>query len=250
MLSPIEKLFFWSGIMQDHAEFFLLSLSYKETDFIRSAQYFRDAFAGLRAEMQSLSASSTNIPVTALTNKIVPLLLQFINFKRLAVRKLLQCDIDLAFTPSFVNHMINEAMEFYRDNCSINAGISSSTTAENILLHKIWLPDAAGHAAAVAADLDPTETMLIKEAKDFKKAFDSLFIKANELGQMLERACLDNGSLEWLNTEAENKISEFICYLDRVRELRSKCKAMGTLKPEMADHMIREENYYLKSIKR
>lgn len=110
-------------------------------------------------------------------------------------------------------------MEFYRDICTINTSIPVDPTVQNIMLRKIWLPDASGHAASISTQLDPTETSLIKEADNYKKAFDNLYIKAVELGQMLERACLANGSLEWLNTEVETKINEFICFLDKVRKL-------------------------------
>lgn len=248
MLSPAYKINFWSGIMRDHAEFFLISLSHRESEFINTAQFFKNAFINIGDESIALKDAQSSVPIAALINKVMPLLLNFINFKRIATRKLLQCDIELSLPPTFINHMINEAMEFYRDLCAMKTGKAMNPTAENILLHKIWLPDASGHAASISAELDPTETMLIKEAEDFKKAFDNLFIKAMELGQMLERTCLDNSSLDWLNNEVEKKIKEFICFLDKVRQLREQCKALGTLKPLIPDHMIREEKYYLASI--
>lgn len=248
MLSPAYKIYFWSGIMRDHAEFFLISLSYRESEFINAAQFFKNTFMNIGKESIALKDEQSSVPIAALINKVKPLLLNFINFKRIATKRLLQCDIELSLPPTFINHMINEAMEFYRDLCDIETCKVMSPTAENILLHKIWLPDASGHAASIAAELDPTETMLIKESEEFKKVFDNLFIKAIELGQMLERTFLDNGSLDWLNTEVEKKIKEFICFLDKVRQLREQCKALGTLKPLIPDHMIREEKYYLASI--
>ncbi len=248
MLSFSERIHFWSGIMRDHCEFFLISLSHRETELINIALFYKNAFINILYESKALSEVQSPIETTDLTNKVLPLLLNFINFKRLALRRLLKCDIELNLTPSFINHMINEAMEFYRDICTINTSIPVDPTVQNIMLHKIWLPDASGHAASISTQLDPTETSLIKEADNFKKAFDNLYIKAVELGQMLERACLANGSLEWLNTEVETKINEFICFLDKVRKLRVCCKALGSLKPLIPDHMIREEKYYLANI--
>ena len=250
MLSPAEVVFFWSGIMRDHAEFQLTTLSSREPEFIRNAQYYKDAFMSLRNEAKQLmDATDPGTGGIALVNKTVPVLLNFINFKRILVRKLLQCDIEIGLTPTFINHMINEAMEFYRDLCMLQSKTPVSPTAENILLHKIWLPDAAGHAAAIASDLDPTEYQLIQQAEEFKNMFEHLFIKAIELGQMLERACLDDGALQWLNEEAEHKIKSFICYLEKILELRQKCKAIGVIKPLMPDHMIREEKYYITKLR-
>ncbi len=250
MLSTASEIYFWSGIMRDHAEMFLTSLSSREQSFIREASCFKNAFSALRDDAKRLHESHNPCTDLSLVNRAFTLLCSFINYKRLAVRKLLKCEIELGLAPTFINHMINEAMEFNRVLNILQANVPINPVMKNIHLHKIWLPDASGHAAAVAAELDPTEAMLIKEAEEFKKAFDNLYIKAVELGQMLERACLENGSLQWLNTQVEKKIDEFICFLDKVRDLRKACKALGTLKPFIPDHMIREEKYYLAKIHR
>lgn len=235
--------------MRDHSEFFLISLSHREAESINTAACFKSTFISLLNEAKSLSGNcSPAINVEQLVNKIMPVLISFINFKRLTLRRLLECCIELNLPPTFVNHMINEAMEFYRELCKINAASTLSPTAENILLHKTWLPDASGHAASIASFLDPVEERLIKEADKFKIEFNALFIKANELDKMLERACLEDGSLEWLNKEVENKINEFVCYLEKIKELRCKCRILGTLKPLIPDHMIREEKYYISNI--
>ncbi|KNF08974.1 hypothetical protein CLPU_4c00200 [Gottschalkia purinilytica] len=249
MLSPSTRIYFWSGIMRDHAEFFLTSLSSRETEFINAAHFYKTAFINIRKEAKMLRNKCDSIATKALVNKVISLLSDFINFKRLATRELLQCNIELGLPPTFVNHMINEAMEFYRELNIMKLGKSMNSVEENILLHKIWLPDAAGHASSIAAELDPTETIMIKEAEKFEKTFNNLFIKARELGQMLERTCLKNGSLEWLNKEVEIEINNFICFLDKIRMLREECKLLGTLKPLIPDHMIREEKYYLYNVK-
>lgn len=247
MLTPAEIIYFWSGIMRDHAEFHIINLSFREREFIQAAQYYKNSFISIQNEAAAIKAPSD---VQSLVKRVLPLLATFISFKQIVLRKLLQCDIELGLTPTFINHMINEAMEFYREMCNIHTSKKMNPTAENILLHKIWLPDASGHAAAIMSDLDPAEALLIKEGEKFKKTFDNLFIKATELGQMLERACLKDGSLELLNEEAEKKISEFICYLEKIKILREKCKAMGAIKPLIPDHMIREEKYYLYNLRR
>ncbi|MBZ4647290.1 MAG: hypothetical protein PWR27_999 [Petroclostridium sp.] len=249
MSNAAQEIFFWSGIMRDHGEFQLITLSSREPQYIITSQYFKNAFISLRNEAEKLLEKPTCPAVKELISRVIPVLVNFINYKRLLVRKLLECDIELGLPPTFINHMINEAMEFYRTLCMIQTNIPRNTTAGNILLHKIWLPDAAGHAAAIASDLDATETILIKEAENFKNTFEHLFIKATELGQMLERTNLNNGSLEWLNEQVEKNIEDFIHFLSKIRDLRKKCKAMSTLKPLFPDHMIREEQYYLSNIK-
>jgi hypothetical protein len=98
--------------------------------------------------------------------------------------------------------------------------------------------------------LDPTEAEKIKEAEVFKMEFNNLYIKAHELGLMLERTGLNDGSLTYLNEQAIEKINCFVCYLDGIMKLRMECKLLGDLNPLLPNHMIREEQYYLDSIKK
>ncbi len=249
MLNPTEELSFWSGIMEDHAEFFLLTLSYREGELIKKAEHYKTQFAQYEMESKDISTkSNSNFSPNFITN-VMATLLDFINFKRQLLRKLLQCQIEINLPPTFVNHQINEAMEFYRSLCMILSNEKVNPVSENILLHKIWLPDAAGHAASISGGLDPTEYLLKKEADEFKNTFEHLFIKATELGMELDRAELSDGSLKYLNEEVDDKITEFICYLDKIKDLRNNCSALSFLKPLFPDHMAREEIYYLSNIK-
>jgi hypothetical protein len=241
MLNENEKLYFWSGIMKDHAEFFLMNLSSREEEFINTAEYFKLQFT----EIQDASRNPIN---DQFIDRVMNLLGEFIQFKQFILRRLLTCSIEISLPSSFINHMINEAMEFFTDLNKIKRPVTIDPIRENINLHKIWLPDAAGHAASIAADLDPVEKEHIKEAEEFEKDFNCLFIKADELGKMLERTELTNGVLDYLNEQAFNKITEFIDYLGRIKNLVSQCKLLGVLKPIIPDHMIREEQYYLDNI--
>ncbi len=238
---------FWSGIMRDHAEFQLMNLSSRESQFAMTSQKFKNIFEQIYSETEKL-IQNPNEQEIEIMRKVCPILIEYINYKKLLLKKLLECDIELNLPPTFVNHMINEAMEFYRTLNMLQSNVPIDKVSENILLHTIWLPDAAGHAASIASNLDPTEALLIKEAEEFKKTFNCLFIKASELEQMLPRVCINSHALEFLNEEVINEISKFICYLEKIKELREKCKAMGTLNPLIPDHMMREEKYYLSKI--
>lgn len=252
MLTPAEELLFWTGIMRDHGEFLVTALSSRERDTVQEAENFRNLFMAFRNDAQALVGTDNATLSLELTARVRPVLINFINFKRQILRRLLQCNIEIGFPPAFINHMINEATEFLRIIDRIlnpNLVIDMVNAAEeNLRLHRIWLPDAAGHAAAVINELDPNEAVLINEAETFKESFEKLFLKAIELSQMLPRASLMDGNLNRFNQEVAVVLNEFVRYLRRLRELRSQCTVLGTLKPLMADHMIREENYYLVNI--
>lgn len=247
MLSPLEELRFWTGIMRDHGEFILTSLSYNEHDAICCANFFKESF--LRLHEQSEKISKVNgADLNSILNQSMSTLLSFINFKRLLLRRSLQCQLNSSLPPTFFNHMINEAMQFCKTILNIRCNIQVNTLEENLNLHKIWLPDAAGHAATIASELDPTEKPLIIEAEEFEKYFNNLTLKVGELSKMLVRTCLTDGALKQLNQDVMKKIKEFICYLNKIRELLIACKVLGVLKPLIPDHMIREEIYYLNRI--
>lgn len=243
MLTPEGTIYFWSGIMKDHAELFLLKLSYREKELIEAASIFKDTFSNIETVIKKGEKDAS-----LMIDYVIPILDDFINYKSYTMKKLLECDIQLNMTPTFINHMINEAMEFNRELLSFKDEYKINPVDEMILMHKIWLPDAAGHAAAIIEGLDPNETELINEANDYELRFRNLFITAVELGKMLNRTGLDNGTLSHLNSQAELLITEFIFFLHRVETARLKCQIMGNIDPFVLDHMIREEQYYLNNI--
>ncbi len=248
MLEPSEEIRFWTGIMRDHGNFILSSLSFNEQEAIQCANYYKEAFSNLHEQSKKLAGTKDSQAFNALLRGCMNLLVCFISFKRMLLGRLLECRLNTSLPPTFYNHMINEALEFYKALVQMQNNLPADTLCENLNLHKIWLPDAAGHAATIASDLDPVEKMLIMEAKEFEKAFNSLTIKTDELSKMIIRTCLGNRALLYLNEEVKKKIEEFICYLCKIRDLTAECKVLGVVKPVMADHMMREENYYLDKI--
>jgi len=241
----MEELSFWTGIMRDHTEFISTSLSSKEMELIRTAEYFKNTWMAIRNEVKGMEKDAPAAKVNSILSRTMTVLVNFIQYKRILLNKSLTCKIEISLPPTFINHMINEAMEFYRTLWILQSNQPLDKTAETLRLHKIWVPDAAGHAASIASGLDPIESMLIKEAEGYKKTFDDMTIKVMELGQMLERAGLKDGTLEEFNEEVVIVINSFICYLGKILELKSKCKVLAIFKPLTPDHMAREENYYL-----
>ncbi|HHT38675.1 MAG TPA: DUF2935 domain-containing protein [Mollicutes bacterium] len=241
MLSNNETICFWSGIMRDHEEFLTLSLSVNEMELIETANFFKEEFTKIH------NLSNNNITGDFI-NEVMSLLVNFIEFKRYIIQKLLMCAINISLPPSFINHMINEAQEFYETLESIRRPKAVNTVEENIKLHKVWLPDSSGHATSLLMFIDAVEAFDREEARRFACDFNKLFIKANELGIMIDRTNMSNGALKYLNEQSKNKISDFIYFLSRIKELRIQCKLLGNLMPLIPDHMIREAQYYLSSI--
>lgn len=249
MFNIKKEIEFWTEIMSDHASFQYDNLSPDEKEEIEKATYFIDVFSQLNAEVKSLPDNSSTLELDRLIFKNIEELKHFIKFKEYLLARITQCNIKLGLSPSFINHMINEGIEYLNVLALARQGAPINKTLENIRLHTIWLRDASGHAASISTSLDSTESILIETSDKFKKRFDSMSIKAFELYPMYNRTGLKNGIIEHFNQRVEKEITSFINFLDSIRLLRISCKVLGVLQPIMPYHMIREEKYYLNRIK-
>jgi len=240
---------FWTSILRDHAKFQYISLSPKETEYIETAKQFMDLFDDYHKKI--LSSNITDEQVANLVSDNKTAVTRFVQFKKMMMSKLMTCDIELAMSPTFLNHMINEAMEYYRVLSIADETLRCNKVLENLRLHKVWLPDASGHAKHIASQLDGVESIYIDIACDFEMVFDKLFKKAYEMYMMFDRTGLDDGGLNQFNIDVIRTLEEFIVFLDTIRSLKANCRVYsnGTFSELIPDHMIREEEYYISKVK-
>ena len=236
---------FWTRIMRDHGEFQYISLASNENEAIGTAQYFMNLFERLHLE-----ASANQVPISNLISSSKTAVTQFIDFKRYLLTRLMSCNINMGMTPTYLNHMINEALEFLNVLNLADKTIQYNNLIENLRLHNIWLRDASGHASSIAASLDPVEINSIKEANEYVQKFDNLSKKAFSMYTMYERTRLNNTSIYHFNEQVIITLTEFISFLERIEELRDECSIFttGTFSPELPNHMMREEGYYIYKI--
>ena len=231
--------------MKDHSEFLTNSLAPTETEVIRQLKHFKDVFE--KIHLQSLKQE--NINQIDLVNNSRIALVEFIKFKKDILKKLLECSIIINVPPTFINHMINEAIEFYRLLAK-----EERTTLNNVLeqlrLHKIFLVDSSGHAKFIASSLDGIESNLEKNCFYYMDRFDSLFKKSYELSIMYDRTKPKPNIVNELSNEAIQLTKEFVGFLDLIKKLKSECKinTTGGLLPLVFEHMINEASYYIYQI--
>lgn len=242
---------FWTRILRDHGEFQYTSLAPKESDAIEASKSFMELFEQLHKEVKALNVGIQPQAVLDLISRNKVAVMQFVEFKKMMMKDLLKCDIELAMEPTFLNHMINEAMEYYRILNIADKTVPFNQALENIRLHKVWLPDASGHAKFLASQLDAIEANYINIALDFMHVFDKLFKKAFEMYIMYERTELEDGILDQFNLEVELVMNDFVNFLEELETLKKSCKVLttGTTSSLVPNHMIREEKYYLNKIK-
>lgn len=238
------ELVFWLQIMGDHARFIKDSLSAGSdslqmiaADFIRLFDRLYDK-AGQDNELK---------PCGNLVNEITNGVISFREFKRELLSDRLRNLQVTKLTPTFYNHMLNELERFL---AVLTIGTPEGLTKENVLgEHLLWTSDAAGHAAALAGDLDKVEYGLRTEAECFLNRFDEFYLKAVEItGYYRSNPPAVQPVLEAFNFKIVKAMQDFMGYLTELKEKLIKGQVLSGLSPLIPDHMYREECYYLHKI--
>ncbi|RAL26777.1 DUF2935 domain-containing protein [Thermoflavimicrobium daqui] len=225
---------FWLQIMYDHTRFILDALSPKEKEEIKRAKALKKCFSEL--EQSPLDTSQLKSSYQSVN--------ELIKFKLHILRRLLTNSISFNLTPTFVNHMINEAEEYLRILSCLVEG-KAPQPLHPLHQHLLWLPDAAGHAEGIDEKLDGTEKTLKAKCRYFIHHFEDFYIKAVELSGYLRTRLKNFPALSRFYKDVELEITLFMNFLKELEEMGLNKEILGTMAPLMADHMYREERYYL-----
>ncbi len=231
---------FWLQIMGDHARFIFFSLAPNEVEYLQRSQDFIISYDQLLEQARrQLNANELDV----LNRQAYQLTHQFREFKLLLLALTLSSEIKVHLPSTFFNDMLNELEEFMTVINLIMNG--KSILFHPIHYHLLWLTDAIGHAASVAANLDPVERDLIDKSHYYEMNFTDLNLKAIMLNGYLRTQIPNFPSLNRLNEQSDLMLQQFKEFLETLRDQRIDGRVLGTLFPLMADHMAREECYYL-----
>lgn len=234
---------FWLQVLGDHARFIYHTLSPSEVEHIQQAHYFLQMSDHLLEQSRKMTQASKE-KWMELAQHAYTLADGFRNYKLHLINLHLDCKITIGLPPTFINHMVNEVEEYIRVLVSLVRG-EVPPLVHPVHHHTVWLLDAAGHAAAVHGELDPVEFKEAEKAQAFEESFNHFFIKAKEMAGFMRARQDLFPSLQKFNQETSLEIKLFYHFLEELKEMRLDCRKLGTLMPLMADHMAREECYYI-----
>lgn len=229
---------FWLGILRDHSLFILNSLGPTETDLTRSAYNFYGVFE----EMLKRPGVVSGAEAAQATEELIA-------FKKEILNRLLSCRIIIHLLPSDLNQMINEAREFLRV-LGLIPDLYKDPTALLLHLHRLWLPDAAGHSAMLQRALDPDEFRLVRQLNAFESTFNMLYIKSILKTQMHQKLEKDFPSVRRLYSDSREIVQEHVNLLMSLEKLIQGCNIENNTTALLPNHMIREEMYFLNQVSR
>jgi hypothetical protein len=235
------ELKFWMRILGDHSRFILDSLSPTEKEKINHTQYFIQQFDHLLEETGK-TLEINDLMEILIQGKITAERLRV--FKLSLIREQLTRKVGLSLTPTFLNHMVNELDEWLRISSYLVHG--QRVPAAHPLHHDlIWLLDAAGHAGAIHDRLDAVEKDIREKSSRFIKKFEHFYLKAVEMAGFLRANIEDFPALKRFHDHIELELTIFQSFLRELEHLELSKEILSSLSPLMADHMFREECYYL-----
>lgn len=228
---------FWLQILGDHARFINDSLAPQEIELVKAAQHFIEVFDALHQRIETSNLIELSVKAEEEATKIRELKLNIL--ERHLVGK-----VKTHLGPTFFNHMVNEVDEYLLLLSYLKKGEIPPVFHE-LHHHLLWLADAAGHAGAISDNMDQVEKRIKKLSDGFTKEFDHFYLKAVEMAGYLRTNLSSFPALENFNNNVLLEIKLFMNFLNEIEELRLSKEALGTFAPLMADHMFREECYYL-----
>lgn len=228
---------FWLQILGDHSRFILEALAPVQQEEIKKTSMFIQIFDTLLDQAKTMNP----MQIAASAEDQV---LNLREFKLELLRKHLSGKIKIHLSPTFINHMVNELEEYVRIINYLKSGQVPPIYHE-LHHHLLWLMDAAGHSDAISANLDAVEKSLRTNSDLFTKQFENFYLKAVEMAGYLRTNLTAFPALSKFNSDIQLEIKLFQNFLNEIEELRLSKQALGTFAPLMADHMFREECYYL-----
>jgi hypothetical protein len=228
---------FWLQILGDHSRFIQDSLAPQEQREWERARYFMETFDQLLERVDRENLIEISQKAEEESRKLR-------EFKLHLIERHLLGRVRISLGPAFMNHMVNELEEYLRILDYLKQGVNPPIFHE-LHHHLLWLLDAAGHAGTISDNMDQTEKSIKKKSDDFTKEFEAFYLKAVEMTGFLRTNLSSFPALERFHQDVSLELKLFMSFLNELEELKLSKQALGTLAPLMADHMMREECYYL-----
>ncbi|MEH7222816.1 DUF2935 domain-containing protein [Bacillus sp. JJ1566] len=232
---------FWMQVLGDHSRFLHDSLAPSEKERIGKTEQFIISFDRLLDSARGPLEPNQIITIIQEGRTAAE---QLRGLKLDILKNQLVGKVKIGLSPSFINHMVNELEEWLRVSHFLAEGKNVPST-HALHHHLIWLLDAAGHAGGIVSNLDRVEKDLLQKSEKFMKEWEDFYLKAVEMVGFLRTSQYEFPALTRFNNDVEIEMKIFKAFLEELEEMELNKEILGVMTPLMADHMAREECYYL-----
>ena len=237
----MKRVQFWLRIMKEHSLFMKLGFACSDTELIRQAEEFYNIFEDLEKKSYMIKCDEEFRDFVC---RIMPSVKHIFSFKRHVLHLVAECKIGGSNYPLLIDHISREAMYFLKLLQKIKDGEMNNPVDSIVSDNVFWLRHMADHARFIAGLLDPSERGFVEKANNFAVQFEQLQLQARDLDSMLWHFHPTNDLVRF-EMDATNATVQIRDFKKAARDLISSCKVISLIPPLLADHVLREAEYFL-----
>ncbi|MDQ1912538.1 DUF2935 domain-containing protein [Paenibacillus sp. GD4] len=237
----LEENQFWLRIMMEHAFFLRMGFPPDALKLIKRAQEFEDIFD--RQLERAYQTAAEPDAVRRLNEDTLILTHKIALFKQNVLEEVMG-KLRGFNMPLLIEHVRREALYFLKTLKQINNRrihpVADDIVDENIFFLQIM----AEHSKFIAHLLDPTEELLVQQAREFGQTFDLLLYQAKHLDFGAPSSPLVRNQL----TIYKGAAMELRTFKEQATKLIETCQVRSVIDPKLASHVTREAAKFLSII--
>jgi len=221
------------------------------TDYTLASEQLSQYFTGVDINqnitmMQEKLKGTENPNITAalisqirqLNAAVDSLIYGMINFKHRILIDLQACKVFIAEYPLFVRNMLSEARDYHTRLVALENG-NEYHDEHDILL--FWKQGMLEHVISYRSMFDPTEKEMLTIADGFVRRYSDLMRETRMMNDVLAPHIL---------TAALKEAMDYRDFSETIVKKVVACDIQCAIFPQMADHSLREINYFIRLLKR
>lgn len=237
----MKRIQFWLRIMKEHSLFMKLGFACTDTELICRAEEFYNIFEDLEKRSCNIKREKE---FAEFVTKVMVAVKNIFAFKRHVLHLIIECRIGGYNYPLLIDHISREAMYFWKILQKIQDGNLEYPVDSIVSDNVFWLRHMADHARFIAGLLDPSERGFVEKANAFAAQFEQLQLQARDLDSMLWHFHPIEDLVRF-EKDVTNATIELRDFKEAARDLISACKLLSLIPPLLADHVLREAEYFL-----
>ncbi len=216
----------------------------------RQTEYFTGVTVDMQLTKEEYDLGGAMVPPPSLTPQIdalnqeaLAVARQMLEFNQSVLNDVLACRVFTVIYPDELGHLVNEAQNYISMLTRLMSGGLELDPRDFAGQQAFWNENMGQHAEYIEGSLDPTERALQAQAAAFAREFAQLTQQAVMAQQRLQ-------TLPQVTVRSEAATQRIQRYKAEGTEGILSCRVRSIIIPLLADHVLREANYYLRMLRK